>query len=35
LRVDDDVFDAPELPSNAHVEIEPDGLRICVPSDEA
>jgi diacylglycerol kinase family enzyme len=35
LRVDDDVFDAPELPSNVHVEIEPDGLRICVPSDEA
>jgi diacylglycerol kinase family enzyme len=35
LRVDDEVFDAPEFPSQIHVEIEPEGLRICVPSREA
>lgn len=35
LRIDDEVFDGPELPSNVHVEIEPEGLRICVPSREA
>jgi diacylglycerol kinase (ATP) len=31
LRVDDEVFDAPEMPSHVHVTIEPDGLRVCVP----
>ncbi|MGH6735403.1 MAG: hypothetical protein ACRECX_04900 [Methyloceanibacter sp.] len=35
LRVDDEVFDAPELESNIHVEIERDGLRVCVPKSEA
>jgi diacylglycerol kinase family enzyme len=31
LRVDDEVFDAPELASNIIVELEPNGLRVCVP----
>ncbi len=31
LRGDDEVFDAPELPSNIHVAIEAEGLRVCVP----
>ena len=34
LRVDDEVFDAPELPSQVHVEIEPEGFRICIPRME-
>jgi diacylglycerol kinase (ATP) len=34
LRVDDEVFDAPKLPSQVHVEIEPEGLRVCVPRAE-
>jgi diacylglycerol kinase (ATP) len=34
LRVDDQVFDAPELPSNIIVELEPDGLRVCVPAHQ-
>ena len=32
LRIDDQVFDAPELASNIIVELEPDGLRVCVPA---
>ena len=35
LRVDDQVFDAPELPSNIIVELEPDSLRVCVPARQA
>jgi diacylglycerol kinase (ATP) len=35
LRVDDQVFDAPELPSNIIVELEPDGLRVCVPRSQS
>ena len=35
LRVDDQVFDAPELPSNIIVELEPDSLRVCVPAQQA
>jgi diacylglycerol kinase family enzyme len=35
LRVDDQVFDAPELASNIIVELEPDGLRVCVPARQA
>ena len=35
LRVDDQVFDAPELPCNIIVELEPDGLRVCVPARQA
>ncbi len=34
LRVDDEVFDAPKLPSQVHVEIESEGLRVCVPRAE-
>jgi len=34
LRVDDEVFDAPERPSQVHVEIEPEGFRICIPRME-
>jgi diacylglycerol kinase family enzyme len=34
LRVDDQVFDAPELTSNIIVELEPDGLRVCVPAHQ-
>jgi len=34
LRVDDEVFDSPKLPSQVHVEIEPEGLRVCVPRAE-
>jgi diacylglycerol kinase (ATP) len=34
LRVDDQVFDAPELASNIIVELEPDGLRVCVPAQQ-
>jgi diacylglycerol kinase family enzyme len=34
LRVDDQVFDEPELPSNIIVEIEPRGLRVCVPAGQ-
>ncbi|HZJ11096.1 MAG TPA: hypothetical protein VFD26_00375, partial [Methyloceanibacter sp.] len=33
LRVDDQVFDQPELPCNIIVELEPDSLRVCVPAD--
>jgi diacylglycerol kinase family enzyme len=32
LRVDDEVFDAPDLASNIIVELEPDSLRVCVPA---
>jgi hypothetical protein len=35
LRVDDQVFDATELPSNIIVELEPDSLRVCVPAQQA
>jgi diacylglycerol kinase (ATP) len=35
LRVDDQVFDAPELASNIIAELEPDGLRVCVPAHQA
>ena len=35
LRVDDQVFDAPELPNNIIVELEPDSLRVCVPARQA
>ena len=35
LRIDDEVFDAPESPSQVHIEIEPDGLQVLVPSREA
>ena len=31
LRIDDEVFDAPELASNIIVELESAGLRVCVP----
>jgi diacylglycerol kinase family enzyme len=31
FRVDDEVFDAPDLASNIIVELEPDSLRVCVP----
>ena len=31
LRVDDTVFDGPEMPSQVHAEIEPEALRVCVP----
>lgn len=31
LRIDDQVLDPPELASNIIVEIEPEGLRVCVP----
>ena len=34
LRVDDQVFDAPELPNNIIVELEPDSLRVCVPAHQ-
>jgi diacylglycerol kinase (ATP) len=34
LRVDDQVFDAPELASNIIVELEPNGLRVCVPAHQ-
>lgn len=34
LRVDDEVFDAPKLPSQVHIEIEPEGLQVCVPRAE-
>lgn len=33
LRVDDEVFDDPELASNIIVELEPNGLRVCVPGE--
>jgi diacylglycerol kinase (ATP) len=32
LRIDDQVFDAPKLPSNVIVELEPEALRVVVPS---
>jgi diacylglycerol kinase family enzyme len=35
LRIDDEVFDAPELASNIIVELEPDSLRVCVPNKRA
>jgi hypothetical protein len=35
LRVDDQVLDPPELACNIIVEIEPDGLRVCVPNGRA
>lgn len=31
LHIDDKVFAEPELKSNIIIEIEPDGLRVCVP----
>jgi diacylglycerol kinase (ATP) len=31
LRVDDTVFDGPEMPSQVHAEIEPEALRVCAP----
>jgi len=31
LRVDDEVFDAPEEEADVTVEIEPHGLHVCVP----
>ena len=31
LRVDDEVFDAPEEEADVIVEIEPHGLHVCVP----
>ena len=31
LRIDDDVFSKPELPSNIILELERESLRICVP----
>ena len=34
LRVDDQVFDPPELASNIIIELEPDGLRVCVPAQQ-
>jgi len=34
LRVDDEVFDAPDLASNIIVELEPDSLRVCVPAHQ-
>jgi diacylglycerol kinase family enzyme len=34
LRVDDQVCDAPELASNIIIELEPDGLRVCVPAHQ-
>ena len=35
LRVDDQVFEATELPNNIIVELEPDSLRVCVPARQA
>ncbi|MGH6866930.1 MAG: diacylglycerol/lipid kinase family protein [Methyloceanibacter sp.] len=32
LRIDDEVFAAPELESNILIEVEPHGLRVCVPA---
>jgi diacylglycerol kinase family enzyme len=32
LRIDDKVYSEPELPSNVIVELEPKGLRVCVPA---
>jgi diacylglycerol kinase (ATP) len=34
LRVDDEVFDAPELENNVLIDIEKEGLRVCVPAIE-
>lgn len=34
LRIDDEVFDAPEIESQIHIEIEQEGLCVCVPSLE-
>lgn len=34
LRIDDEVFDPPEIESQIHIEIEPEGLCVCVPSFE-
>jgi diacylglycerol kinase (ATP) len=34
LRVDDQVFTQPELPSNIIIALEPSGLRVCVPADQ-
>lgn len=34
LRVDDAVFDAPEHETEVRVEIEPEGLMVCVPAVE-
>jgi diacylglycerol kinase (ATP) len=34
LRIDDVVFDPPETESQIHIGIEPEGLRVCVPSFE-
>lgn len=33
LRIDDKVFSKPELASNIIAEIEPAGLRVCVPGE--
>jgi diacylglycerol kinase (ATP) len=32
LRIDDQVFDEPKLPSNIIIELEPEALRVLVPS---
>jgi diacylglycerol kinase family enzyme len=34
LRVDDEVFDPPEHEAEVRVEIEPEGLKVCVPAVE-
>lgn len=34
LRIDDEVYPAPELASNIVIEIEPEGLRVCAPSQQ-
>jgi hypothetical protein len=35
LRIDDKVLTEPELASNIIAEIEPAGLRVCVPGARA
>jgi diacylglycerol kinase family enzyme len=35
LRIDDQVLDAPELACNIIIEIEQEGLRVCVPEETA
>jgi diacylglycerol kinase (ATP) len=32
LRIDDQVFDEPKLPSNVIIELEPEALRVLVPA---
>jgi diacylglycerol kinase family enzyme len=34
LRIDDKVLSEPELQSNVIIEIEPNGLRVCVPETQ-